>query len=59
MRNLHNIQDVTKKKGIMARTVNLFNLNLKELFYHCHMQTAMKTFVMQSVYLIVNGLYSA
>ena len=33
----------------MTRTVNLCNLNLKELCYHCHMHTAMKTIDMQTV----------
>ena len=54
-----NPQDASRK-GIMTKTVNLCNLNLKELYYHCHLWTAMSIIVIHSVpELIVNRLYTA
>ena len=50
-----NLQDVILN---MTRTVNLMcNLNLKELYYHCHMHTAMKTIDMQTVPELFNIRY--
>ena len=45
--------------GQWTGTVNLCNLNLKELYYHCQMWTAMKAIILMSVELIVNGLCTA